>query len=104
MNSANKCVLADAIPAARSSLWVRRSRRSRWRNKEMRHTIEEIIIESVQEFVAFVDQQKDSSEKAGNDVDFLFRGQRRDLPLLPKISRLDLRGEITNIEKLINVV
>ena len=67
----------------------------------MKHSRQAERIESVEAFVAFVDQQKDASEKTGNHVDFLFRGQRRDLPLLPKIARLDLRGEITNIEKLI---
>ena len=58
------------------------------------------IIRNVQEFVALVDEEKDKAEKGGNDVDFLFRGQRRDLPLLPKLARLELRGEILNIEKL----
>ena len=58
-------------------------------------------IKSVQDFVALVDREKEASEKTGNDVDFLFRGQRQDHPLLPKIARIKLRGELINIEKLI---
>jgi len=60
-----------------------------------------ITITNVQEFVDLIDKEKENSEKSGNDADFLFRGQRRDLPLLPKLARLELRGEIKNIEKLI---
>ena len=37
---------------------------------------------------------REEAENAGNDVDFLFRGQRRDLALLPKLARIHLRGEI----------
>ena len=61
----------------------------------------EDTIASVQQYVALIDKEKDNAEKSGNDADFLFRGQRRDLPLLPKLARLDLRGKILNIEKLI---
>ena len=64
-------------------------------------SLREQKIGSVQEFVALIDQEKESAEKSGNDADFIFRGQRRDLPLLPKLARLDLRGEIRNIENLI---
>ena len=61
----------------------------------------EASISNVQDFVALVDKEKDAAENAGNDADFLFRGQRRDLPLLPKLARINLRGEINNIENLI---
>jgi hypothetical protein len=58
-------------------------------------------ITSVSNFVAFIDKKKVEQQKSGNEVDFLFRGQERDLSLLPKIARLKLRGEISNIERLI---
>ena len=64
-------------------------------------SLREDSISNVQDFVALVDKEKDAAEKAGNDADFLFRGQRRDLPLLPKLARIKLRGEINNIENLI---
>lgn len=64
-------------------------------------TYKKETIDDVQQYVALIDNEKDIAEKSGNDADFLFRGQRRDLPLLPKLARLDLRGEILNIEKLI---
>ena len=58
-------------------------------------------VSSVSDFVEFIDQKKVDQQKSGNEVDFLFRGQDRDLSLLPKIARLSLRGEISNIERLI---
>jgi len=64
-------------------------------------TYREEKIDSVQQYVDLIDKEKESAENAGNDADFIFRGQRRDLPLLPKLARLDLRGEIKNIENLI---
>lgn len=64
-------------------------------------TYREETVGNVQDFVALIDKEKDSAENAGNDADFLFRGQKRDHPLLPKLARIKLRGEINNIEKLI---
>lgn len=73
---------------------------TRQRRTELPNYREEEV-ESVQAFVALVDGEKETAERAGNRADFLFRGQRRDLPLLPKLARFKLRGEIKNIEKLI---
>lgn len=58
-------------------------------------------ITSIQEFVALIDKEKNKAEESGNDADLLFRGQPKDWPLLPKLARLELRGEIDNIEQLI---
>ena len=58
-------------------------------------------IESVQGFITLVDHVKDSEESNGNRSDFLFRGQSQDWPLLPKLARLRLRGDVTKIERLI---
>ena len=60
----------------------------------------ETEINSIQDFVAFVDKEKEVAEANGNNTDFLFRGQNRDFALLPKLARLQLRGEINNVEKL----
>lgn len=64
-------------------------------------TYKKITIESLQDFVTLIDKEKSSEESSGNDVDFLFRGQRQDQPLLPKLARISLRGKIKDIEKLI---
>ncbi|MBU1340524.1 MAG: FRG domain-containing protein [Proteobacteria bacterium] len=64
-------------------------------------TFREMTIENIQSYVELIDKEKDRTEKKGNDADLLFRGQRRDHPLLPKLARINLRGEINNIEKLI---
>ena len=58
-------------------------------------------ITSIQNFVALIDDEKNKAEKSGNDADLLFRGQPEDWPLLPKLARLKLRGELDNIEQLI---
>jgi len=57
-------------------------------------------IESLSDFIKKIDQIKRSSEKAGNNADLLFRGQRQDHELRPKLARLHLNGNILNIEKL----
>lgn len=64
-------------------------------------TYKEGTIDSIHQYVSLIDKEKDNAEGSGNNADFLFRGQRRDLFLLPKLARLNLRGEILNIEKLI---
>jgi hypothetical protein len=50
----------------------------------------EATVSSVQDFINHVDKEKDLAESSGNHADFLFRGQRRDQPLLPKLARLKL--------------
>ena len=62
--------------------------------------IKEKTIESVQDFVDFIDLEKRSQESKNIKVDFLFRGQQRDLPLLPKLGRDKLKGKIEDIENL----
>lgn len=58
-------------------------------------------IDSIQDFVALVDEAKTAEEEKGNESDFLFRGQPQDWALRPKLARLSLKGEVQNIEKLI---
>ncbi len=57
-------------------------------------------IVSVQDYVALIGELKADSELKGNHTDLLFRGQNSDEPLLPKLARLDLKGEISNMERL----
>jgi hypothetical protein len=61
----------------------------------------EYAINTIQEYVDLIDKEKENAEKSGNNVDFLFRGQRKDWPLLPKLARLNLKGKIKKIEILI---
>lgn len=60
-----------------------------------------IKIQNITDFVALIEDVKTNSENINNKSDLLFRGQSSDKPLLPKLSRLNLNGEITIIEKLI---
>lgn len=58
-------------------------------------------ISTIAQYVALVEKIKITNENNDNDADLIFRGQNVDMPLLPKLARLRLKGEITNIEKLI---
>jgi hypothetical protein len=57
-------------------------------------------IETISDFVNIVEQIKHQSEQVGNFAELLFRGQNIDKPLLPKLGRLRLNGDIINVEKL----
>jgi hypothetical protein len=59
------------------------------------------VIRNIQDYLKVIEDIKEDNEINGNKSDLLFRGQGIDKPLLPKIARLRLRGEISNIEKLI---
>ena len=59
-----------------------------------------IKIDSLSKYIEIVEGIKSKSEVKGNKADLLFRGQRQDYCLQPKLARLDLKGEISNIEKL----
>ncbi len=58
-------------------------------------------IEKVNDFVNVIEKIKQTAENDGNFAELLFRGQNRDKPLLPKLSRLRLNGSIEKVEKLI---
>jgi hypothetical protein len=58
------------------------------------------IIESLHEFIKQIEVVKSEFENSGNFSELLFRGQREDHPLRPKLARLDLNGDIKKVEKL----
>ncbi|MES1952588.1 FRG domain-containing protein [Salinisphaera sp. S4-8] len=49
-----------------------------------------------------MEELKDTALDSGNNSDFIFRGQTEDKPLKPRIARLSPKGELDNIEDLIN--
>ncbi|EKO3922534.1 FRG domain-containing protein [bacterium 19MO03SA05] len=57
-------------------------------------------IESVVQYIQIIDKIKSENEGAGNNAELLFRGQRQDKSLLPKIARLNLNGSLKKVEKL----
>lgn len=63
-------------------------------------TVRTETIESIQDFVGLIDQLRDEEDLDKNYSDFLFRGQKEDWKLLPKIARINVKGEIVNIEKI----
>jgi hypothetical protein len=48
---------------------------------------------SVSQFLERVECEKTSELHKGNEADFIFRGQQRDEPLIPRIARLHLKGD-----------
>lgn len=57
-------------------------------------------IETVSDYVSLIETMILENKSKRNNADLLFRGQRTDSPLLPKIARLSLNGQISNIERL----
>ena len=56
-------------------------------------------IKSVEEYLHIIRENKEHNLSRGNQEDFLFRGQKIDHPLIPKIARLNPKGELMAIEK-----
>jgi hypothetical protein len=61
--------------------------------------MKEVEVGSVEEYLRLIKATKAENLKQGNNEDFLFRGQIMDSPLLPKICRLDAKGDLLDIEK-----
>ena len=57
-------------------------------------------IQTLAEFITRIETLKYEHEVSGNNSELLFRGQREDKKLLPKLARLNLNGNIKKIEKL----
>ena len=56
---------------------------------------------SVSQFLGRVESEKTSELRKRNKADFIFRGQRIDEPLIPRIARLHLKGrDLANSERL----
>lgn len=61
-----------------------------------------IPVASVSDFLSRVEQEKKAEEERGNKADFIFRGQRTDEPLLPRLARVAPKGQFANIERLMS--
>lgn len=62
--------------------------------------LEPITISKLSDFLSHIEMAKRSEENNGNSADFIFRGQRVDKPLLPRLGRLVPRRKRANIEQL----
>jgi hypothetical protein len=56
-------------------------------------------VTSLSQFVKHVEKLKREAEAGGNPAEFLFRGQPCDKPLIPKLGRIHLKGDLINVEK-----
>lgn len=58
------------------------------------------IISDLPSFISRIENVKSECESDGNNSELLFRGQRQDKKLLPKLARLKLNGDIKAVEAL----
>jgi hypothetical protein len=61
----------------------------------------ELTIETFEDYLRLIKQQKEKATSSKNEVDFLFRGQPFDYPLIPKICRLCAKGDLLETESLL---
>jgi hypothetical protein len=58
-------------------------------------------IDTVEDYLKIIKLNKDLKANKGDSEDFLFRGQKGDHPLIPKIGRLVPKGNLFDIERLL---
>lgn len=58
-------------------------------------------VRNIEDYLRVIKEFKERNITNGNTDDFLFRGQEADQPLIPKISRLQPKGEFLEIERLL---
>lgn len=61
---------------------------------------QEKTIKTIKDYIDLIEDIKKQNKENGNNADIIFRGQRVDKPLLPKLARIDLKGSMANMEKL----
>lgn len=59
----------------------------------------EVELNSIEEYLSLIKASKEDNLAAQNFMDFLFRGQVVDFPLVPKIGRLKAKGELLQVEQ-----
>lgn len=63
--------------------------------------MKEIEINTVEDYMALIKQNKEAVSTNSEFAGFLFRGQKSDYPLIPKIRRLKAKGDLLQTEWLI---
>jgi hypothetical protein len=61
--------------------------------------MKEIELDSIERYLGLIKESKEANMTAGNFMDFLFRGQIVDYPLIPKLGRLKAKGELLEVEQ-----
>jgi hypothetical protein len=61
--------------------------------------MKEIEVDSIEGYLSLIKASKELCMMEGNFMDFLFRGQSVDYPLIPKLGRLKARGELLQVEQ-----
>lgn len=61
--------------------------------------MKEVELSTIEAYLTLIKQSKEEHSRQGYSIDFLFRGQTFDHPLLPKICRLKAKGDILQVEQ-----
>jgi hypothetical protein len=61
--------------------------------------MKEVELDSMRDYLDLIKRNKEENIRNGNPIEFAFRGQRADYPLIPKICRLRPKGDLMIIEK-----
>ncbi|OZI05670.1 hypothetical protein BWI93_24890 [Siphonobacter sp. BAB-5385] len=61
--------------------------------------MKEVELSTIEAYLTLIKQSKEEHSQQGYAIDFLFRGQTFDHPLLPKICRLKAKGDILQVEQ-----
>lgn len=61
--------------------------------------MKEVELSTIEAYLTLIKQSKEEHSRQGYSIDFLFRGQTFDHPLLPKICRLQAKGDILQVEQ-----
>jgi hypothetical protein len=61
--------------------------------------MKQVELATIEEYLNLIKQNKEVNSREDNFQEFLFRGQTTDAPLLPKICRLEARGDKMQAEK-----
>jgi hypothetical protein len=63
--------------------------------------LKEIEVTSIEAYLKIIKENKENHSEQTHAVDFLFRGQTLDYPLIPKICRLKAKGDLLETENLL---
>jgi hypothetical protein len=61
--------------------------------------MKEIELDTIEDYLKLIKESKEENIVEGNYMDFLFRGQTIDFPLVPKLCRLKARGDLLQVER-----
>jgi hypothetical protein len=63
--------------------------------------MKQVTIDKLADYLQLIKENKEENLRRGNGIDFVFRGQLADYPLMPKLCRLKAKGDILETERVL---